>query len=83
MVIADATHAGLPWLLVNRRAPRPDRSVSLDDEAGARLAVEHLLELGHRRIAHLAGPSEADTAERRRRGYAAALEAAGLRASPR
>jgi LacI family transcriptional regulator len=77
-VIAEASRAGVPWLLVNRRAPRPDRSVSLDDEAGARLAVAHLLELGHARIGHLGGPAHADTAGRRRQGYEDALATARI-----
>jgi LacI family transcriptional regulator len=47
------------------------------------MAVEHLLELGHRRIAHVGGPAGADTAHRRREGYAAALRAGGLEEDPR
>lgn len=68
----------VPWLLLNRRAPELRRHLILDDERAAALAVRHLAELGHRRIAHLAGPPEADTATRRQAGYLAALAAAGL-----
>lgn len=68
----------LPWLLLNRRTPSSRRYLVLDDERAAALAVEHLVGLGHRRIAHLAGPPQADTAARRQAGYAAALERAGL-----
>src|SRR5207253_9101247 len=62
----------LPFVLVNRRAPRLGASVTVDDAAGMRLAVEHLIELGHRHIAHIAGPRDADTARRRLAGFRAA-----------
>jgi LacI family transcriptional regulator len=73
----------LPWVLVNRRVPGSDRYVVLDDEGGARLAVDHLVALGHRHLAHVAGPETADTARRRRAGYVTAVAAAGLTADPR
>ncbi len=73
---------GVPALLVNRREPCGIPSVTVDDEAGGTLAVSHLLSLGHRRIAHVAGPQNADTARRRLRGYTAALESAGVRPEP-
>lgn len=68
----------LPWLLLNRRFAQSHRYVILDDERAGWIAVEHLVALGHRRIAHLAGPSYADTGQRRRAGYIAAMAAAGL-----
>ena len=56
-------------------------SVHIDDEAGGRLATEHLLELGTTRIAFV-GDTEAnaygfDSSARRRAGYEAALRDAG------
>lgn len=72
----------MPALLVNRREPCGVPSVTVDDEAGGALAVSHLLSLGHRRIAHVAGPQNADTARRRLRGYRAMLESAGVRPEP-
>jgi LacI family transcriptional regulator len=68
----------LPWMLVNRRIEGSHRYVILDDERGSQLAVEHLIALGHRRIAHIAGPETADTARRRRAGYTSAMAGAGL-----
>lgn len=79
--IADAAYGALrssevPWLFVNRQDPGRTRYVVLDDAQGARVAVEHLLELGHRRIGHVAGPDGVDTAVRRRQGYEDALTGA-------
>ncbi|MFI1165449.1 LacI family DNA-binding transcriptional regulator [Streptomyces sp. NPDC020801] len=50
--------------------------VAGDDEHGARLATEHLIGLGHRHIAHIAGPGA--VGELRRRGFEAAMHAHGL-----
>lgn len=48
---------GTPVVLLDRRAPRRDQcSVAVDDELGGRLAVEHLIEVGHARIAFVGGP---------------------------
>jgi DNA-binding LacI/PurR family transcriptional regulator len=52
-------------------------SVVNDDEAGSRKATEHLIELGHQRIAHLGGGPDG-VAEARRRGYESAMRAHGL-----
>jgi LacI family transcriptional regulator len=57
-------------------------SLSFDNFEGARLATQHLLALGHRRIAFIAGdPRHPDAAERRR-GFHAALAAAGVPPDP-
>ncbi|MBF8193882.1 LacI family DNA-binding transcriptional regulator [Nonomuraea sp. K274] len=74
--------AGIPWIMLNHRGRTVRRYVILDDERAAALAVEHLVRLGHRRVAHLAGPSGADTATRRSAGYSAAMRAAGLPEGP-
>lgn len=74
--------AEVPWVLVNRTLEGSHRYVVLDDERGSRLAVDHLVSLGHRRIAHVAGPEGADTGRRRRAGYLAAMHEAGLEVEP-
>ncbi len=70
----DLASLRVPHLLVNRSMPGVDRSVVLDDEAGARLAVDHLRELGHTHLAFLGGPSGSDTAARRQSGYETASQ---------
>jgi len=74
---------GLPWILLNQRIPSVKRYVILDDEAAAKLAVRHLIDLGHRSIAHIAGPADADTARRRLEGYLQSLREEGLDPDPR
>lgn len=56
--------------------------VEIDNEAGAREATQHLIGLGHRRIAHIGGSLGTTVTPKRFRGYATALAAAGLAAPP-
>jgi LacI family transcriptional regulator len=78
-VLAEAAEAGLPVVLMNRLDPEHDfSSVSVDNEQGMRMAVAHLVKLGHTRIAHIAGPPQVSTGEGRRRGYDEGLKAANL-----
>jgi LacI family transcriptional regulator len=77
--IADLVSQRLPFVLVNRRVPHVGPCVSVDDGRGTQLAVEHLVSLGHRRIAHIGGPRDADTARRRLAGFRAGMRAARLR----
>ncbi len=70
--LVELARQGLPFVLVNRRVPRVGPSVTVDDARGMELAVEHLVGLGHRRIAHVAGPRDADTARRRAAGFRSA-----------
>lgn len=49
-----------------------------DQVEGARLATEHLIRLGHRRIAHIAGPTPHVDAQERKQGYLLAHTGAGL-----
>ena len=64
VVVGGATIAGLP-------------SVTLDQEAGASLATEHLLSLGHRTVWHVAGPDDWVDARGRVRGWRKALRRVG------
>ena len=70
---------GMPLVLVNRRLEDGSLpSATADDHAGVRLAVEHLIGLGHTQIAHLGGPQEASTGRARFEGFTAAMTEAGL-----
>ncbi|MFF4486171.1 LacI family DNA-binding transcriptional regulator [Streptomyces sp. NPDC001544] len=66
LVVAGAREPVLPGVDI----------VAGDDEHGARLVTEHLIGLGHRRIAHLCGYGA--VGELRRRGFEAAMRAHGL-----
>jgi LacI family transcriptional regulator len=72
--LAKGSPGRVPLVFVNRRHPG-GTSVSMREEEAASLAVGHLRALGHRRIAHLAGPQNVDTAKRRVVGYERALDA--------
>ncbi|MER2537002.1 MAG: LacI family DNA-binding transcriptional regulator [Rhizobiaceae bacterium] len=52
--------------------------VQIDNEAAAAEAVRHLIGLGHRRIAHIAGPLPEVMSQRRRDGFRRAMAEAGL-----
>jgi len=67
----------LPAVLLNCVARDGIDSIAIDNQGGARMMVRHLQSLGHRRIAFIAGPAGNRDAAERRRGWRAALRAAG------
>ncbi len=80
--LADPGVAELPIVLQGTLAGSPLPSVDVDNVADARQAVEHLLALGHRRIACITNaPLTYTAAADRVAGYRAALSAAGLEAA--
>jgi len=56
--------------------------VTMDEQRAARAMVEHLIGLGHRRIAHVIGIANHGASRWRLAGYREAMEAAGLREDP-
>jgi LacI family transcriptional regulator len=74
---------GLPVVLLNC-AVRDDRfdGLEIDNAGGTRAMVEHLVACGHRRIALIQGAPRNHDAAERRRGYRAALRAAGIERRP-
>src|SRR6201987_1909037 len=79
-LVAFCIDRGLPVVLINRSETR-DRvsSVVSDDDLGMRLAVDHLVGLGHRHIAHVAGPLSTSTGALRQGGFERAMSHHGLR----
>jgi LacI family transcriptional regulator len=78
-LLAEAAAADLPVVLMNRLSQDYSfPSVSVDNEQGARMAISHLVRLGHTRIAHIAGPQEASTGVSRLRGFREGMAAHGL-----
>src|SRR3989442_11935626 len=75
---------GYRFVVVDPLMPLAERipSVSAAHTSGADQAMRHLLELGHRRIAQITGPQGWVATEDRRRGYRAALAAAGILPDP-
>ncbi len=74
---------GLRMVLINRRtASGSIPSVTADDASGIDTAVGHLAALGHRRVAHLAGPRDTSTGLVRRRAFVQALRDHGLDDDP-
>lgn len=68
-----------PAVLVNRGLPGNRISqVVLNNRFGAEMATNHLIELGRRRIVHLAGPAFAQNARERASGFQRAAAAAGI-----
>lgn len=82
--ILDAIQAhNLPVVLTGGAIPnRSIPSVGADAMYGAMVAIQHLLELGHRRIAIVNGPPSTYTTTEKRAGYLAALAAAGITFAP-
>lgn len=76
---------GIPVVSVGGSVPGI-HSLTVDEHAIGRLAAEHLISLGHTRIAHVGGEPESDAyfhiSRSRRDGYRLAMETAGLEQRP-
>jgi LacI family transcriptional regulator len=73
----------LPVVVTGRSLTAPSLySMDFDNFEGGRLATHHLMTLGHRHIAFIAGDPEHPDAVQRQRGYRSALEAAGIAYDP-
>ncbi|GAA2361311.1 LacI family transcriptional regulator [Catellatospora methionotrophica] len=82
LTAAAAAHSlptGVPAVVVESDIAGDLPTISVDQVAGARLAVEHLLALGHETVWHLTGPRDWLEARDRVDGWRQALEAAGRR----
>lgn len=73
----------IPFVAFGRSNPELDFPyVDVDGAAGIRMVVEHLLEVGHRRIAALAWPPTSRVGQNRLEGYYQAMQAAGIEINP-
>jgi LacI family transcriptional regulator len=76
-------NARIPVVVVDRDAALPNADVVLyDNEGGSHEATRYLMELGHTRIACVAGPADASSANERVRGVRRAVAEAGLPEQP-
>jgi DNA-binding LacI/PurR family transcriptional regulator len=65
---------GIPAVVIDRVPQRyAGPAIVLDNLAAGRLAAEHLLELGHTRLAHIGGPANVHIARERQQGFEQAL----------
>ncbi|MGM0653373.1 MAG: LacI family DNA-binding transcriptional regulator [Bacillota bacterium] len=78
--LRTVVNSDVPFVLYNRKtsASASLNYVVLDNELGSYLAVEHLYNLGHRRIAMIRGPHTFSTGRERSHGYYKALKDFGL-----
>jgi LacI family transcriptional regulator len=80
-LLAEVATTATPLVLVNRSLEDGSvPAVTVNDRQGIRLAVEHVVSLGHDRIGHIGGPQDISTGHRRHLGFREAMAAAGLQA---
>lgn len=73
---------GFPVVIIDDQREQTTPWVGADNVTGAYIAVRHLVNLGHRRIAHIHGPREYLVSHDRYRGYRQALLDAGITPDP-
>lgn len=73
---------GIPTAVIDAETSAADVVVELDQVTAGRLATQHLIDLGHETVWHIAGPANWKDASGRTRGWAEALAEAGKTAPP-
>jgi DNA-binding LacI/PurR family transcriptional regulator len=72
--LEDATAQGIPCVVINNYIEDLDVTcIAVDNTAGAQKAVEYLISLGHKKIAHITGDISTQAASQRLEGYKRAL----------
>lgn len=80
---AVLTETSIPVVAIDPHTGKPGPStIEVDNVDGARQATQHLIDLGHRRIAHVRGRLGLESARLRELGYRQALGAAGIEFDP-
>jgi LacI family transcriptional regulator len=82
VMLRAVKRAKVPFVLLNRKVEGIPNCIYFDSRSAARIAVDHLIALGHHRIAHLSGQLNLSTGIGRYAGYCDALTAAGLPLAP-
>lgn len=78
-VVEQCIESEIPFVLVNRTVDRDGvNAVVLDEDFGIRSVLDHLTDLGHTRIAHVAGPQRTSTGFHRAKAFADYLSILGL-----
>jgi len=81
-IIDECRQNDIPFVLVNRTIDRDGvNAVIVDDDFGMRSVIDHLVELDHERIAHVAGPQQTSTGYRRATVFSDSLRIRNLPAS--
>ncbi len=81
--VTELAAAGMPIVVVDRLMPHARVDCVLSDNiGGARSAVEHLIQLGHKQIGHVGGPLHLSSGRERLQGYLDAMQCAGLPVNP-
>lgn len=78
LAVVHSADPGLPLIVVEGDLSGRGLSVGVDQIDGARQAIQHLIDLGHEAIDHVAGPMTYTEAKGRRTGYEATMRDAGL-----
>lgn len=77
--VTSMCQSGIPVVLIDNKLEHTKANTVLtDDRGGAIDATEHLLQHGHRSIAHIGGPLEWVSSKQRYAGYCEAMQKAGL-----
>ncbi len=80
--VEDCISNEIPFVLVNRTVERSGvNAVVVDEDFGIRAALDHLRELGHTKIAHVAGPLDTSTGASRKQSFEAYMKLHDLDAS--
>jgi LacI family transcriptional regulator len=77
-LVSSIVRDGIPFVSVGRLPDENVHVVDVDNVGAARVAVEHLIRLGHRRIGTITGPLDMVSGRDRLEGYRQALEAHGI-----
>ena len=77
--VEEALDLGLPCVIINNYVEDlPVSCIAVDNSGGAKAAVNYLISLGHKKIAHISGDLTTQAAAKRLEGFSAALKEAGI-----